>query len=56
MRKENQVKHLKQLETWCNLKCGDIIFDSTKHGWSKENNEFNKKFHILKLMRKIKCK
>ena len=34
--------NLKQLETWCNLKCGDIIFDSNKHGWSWRNNEFRK--------------
>ena len=32
-----------QLEEWCELKCGDIIFDSTKHGWSRENNEFREK-------------
>ena len=37
------ANQMKQLETWCNLKCGELIFDSTKHGWSKENNEFRKK-------------
>ena len=36
-------QHVEQLDRWTGLKCGDIIFDSTKHGWSKENNEFRKK-------------
>ena len=33
---------LQQLETWCNLKCGEIIFNSNVDGWSEENNEFRK--------------
>ena len=33
----------KALEEWTGLSCGDIIFDSTKHGWSKGNNEFMEK-------------
>ena len=29
---ENESRNKTQLEMWANLKCGNIIFNSTKHG------------------------
>ena len=35
------LEHLKQIEDWTTLKCGEIIFDSIKDNWSINTSVFD---------------
>ena len=36
-------KHVKQLEQWTGLKCGEVVFDSDLNNWNKNNCDLNSK-------------
>ena len=42
---ENSVKYLKQLEEWTDLKCGEVIFNSSIDDWSIGNSILNNKIN-----------
>ena len=43
-----EMNQIRQIEEWTKLKCGEILFDSTKDNWSYSSSTFDSKIFFIK--------